>query len=229
MEEARITTPSESAETTATDADASPTDASAQSPKAERKLKSKAGEKQEIQEEYVFQRVHYRHDIMKIQVIPGLQPAKQEPLRELQIDELPTLYRAAARGILPEVIRLLDAGESVNATLLFQVRLDKFTFKGCTPLQLASWFGKAKAINLLLDHGANIAAQDIGGSDALVYAICGEDPGVIVVLLVRGADTKSTDILGRTALPVAARYGGHNWLTHILLQHGSEVATPDLN
>lgn len=84
---------------------------------------------------------------------------------------------------------------------------DIFYFEGCTPLHLASWFGKAKAINLLLNRGASILVQDAGGSEALVYAICGEDPGVAIGLLARGADVNATDDRQRTALHIASING----------------------
>jgi hypothetical protein len=112
-------------------------------------------------------------------VIKPIESAPKDDFKE--IDELPPLHRAGARGKLLDLIALLDEGEDINTALPFQaVRTNGvcviFYFGGCTPLHLASWFGKGKAINLLLGCGANIVAPDMTRSEALVYAICGEDP-----------------------------------------------------
>jgi ankyrin repeat protein len=111
--------------------------------------------------------------------------------RKLEVSELPLLHRAAAEGRLLEIARLLDAGEDIDTPLPFQAAQETpdsatFYFEGCSPLHLSTWFGKVKAVDLLLDRGANIVAHDAGKAEALLYAICGCDPGIAVRLLARG-------------------------------------------
>lgn len=65
----------------------------------------------------------------------------------LQVDELPPLHKAAARGDLTGINALLDTGEDINTPLPFQRLWDSpgnrsWGFKGCSPLHLAAWFAK---------------------------------------------------------------------------------------
>jgi ankyrin repeat protein len=63
----------------------------------------------------------------------------------------------------------------------------------CTPLHFASFFGKAKAIDLLLKRRASVVARDTDNAEALVYAIWGEDPWAAIALLAQGADVNATN------------------------------------
>ena len=93
---------------------------------------------------------------------------------------------------------ILESGEDINSPLPFQRLWDSadnrsWYFKGCSPLHLASWFAKSRAIRLLLEHGANLFAHDAGLAEALHYAIGGGNHGSIAVLLELGANVNARD------------------------------------
>jgi hypothetical protein len=101
----------------------------------------KSNEKQLMAEDYYFQRVHYQRDI-KVELMKAVKSVSRNDSRKLEIDELPPLHRAAARGNLPEIKSLLDADEHINAPLPFQaVRTDSvndsFYFEGVYSLALS--------------------------------------------------------------------------------------------
>jgi hypothetical protein len=69
----------------------------------------------------------------------------------LQVDELPPLHRAAAKGDLAEIIALLETGEDINAPLSFERVLNWagnriWFWKEGSPLHLASWFANHKPL-----------------------------------------------------------------------------------
>src|SRR4051794_33477058 len=78
-------------------------------------------------------------------------------VKQLVIDELPPLHKAAAIGNCPEILRLLDEGSEIDFPLPFNAILSSptclrwtlYNFEGCTPLHLACWFGKLPAIMVL--------------------------------------------------------------------------------
>jgi ankyrin repeat protein len=58
-------------------------------------------------------------------------------------------------------------------------------------------------MRLLLDHGANIDAQDHTGRTALIYATYAENTDVVKLLLENGANTMIRDNNNQTALDIA--------------------------
>jgi len=70
------------------------------------------------------------------------------------------LHKAAHKGDLDTLIRLIDDGADVNAR-------DKY---GCSPLMVASLQGHADVARYLLDHGADLHAVDHLGQSAIHQA-----------------------------------------------------------
>ncbi len=64
-----------------------------------------------------------------------------------------------------------------------------------------------KMIISLLDHGANINAQDINGFTTLMYACFFGFETIVTLLLSRGADVRITNNAGETALSIAQEKG----------------------
>jgi hypothetical protein len=151
--------------------------------------------------------------------------------RELDIRELPPLHRAAARGSLREISAHLDRGQNINERLLAESWLPnpiwgEFTFTGCSSLHLASWFGHIKAMELLLDCGANIASEDRDRAQALQYAIYGGNARGAGLLLSRGASLTSQDIWGKRVLHDAC-INGPLWLIRSIIERGADVFARD--
>jgi ankyrin repeat protein len=129
-----------------------------------------------------------------------------------------------------QVVQLCcNAGADVNAV----------DHTGCTPLLLAVkntglWYyvcgGARGPLQALLDHGANIDAEDEDGLTALHHAARERlDTAVIAVLLAHRAQINTRDRRGRTSLHLAARYNSRLKLdvTQLLLDHGAEINDRD--
>jgi ankyrin repeat protein len=71
---------------------------------------------------------------------------------------------------------------------------------GWTALMYAAYHGCLNAVQLLLQHGADIATVDIKGNNALMLAARASNIAVAQLLLDHGADLRSTDSKGQTAL-----------------------------
>lgn len=100
--------------------------------------------------------------------------------------ELP-IIRAAEKGDVDEVRRLLDAGENVNA------------YDGLgliTPLMAAAEKGHADVVRLLLDRKADVNARDgAEGLTALDYAEVGERPNPAVINMLSAAGGRHGAVL----------------------------------
>jgi ankyrin repeat protein len=108
---------------------------------------------------------------------------------------------AAAAGDV-ERLRGLLAGDAAQAHAR--------SGDGWTPLHLAAFFGRREAVELLLAHGASVAAVS-GGPERnrpLNAALAGAcDAGLVRALVAAGADVNATGAGGWTPLHIAASRG----------------------
>jgi ankyrin repeat protein len=115
--------------------------------------------------------------------------------------DTPDLARAAAAGHCFECLKLaLDQGASANGA----------TRNGRSALQDAAGFGHIDMVRLLVEKGADIQAADSRGYTAVMRAVLSYEPGsskVVEYLLSLGADLKSKNETGETALSLALRFG----------------------
>jgi ankyrin repeat protein len=135
------------------------------------------------------------------------------------------------------VERLLKAGADPNTA----------TQEGETPLMTASRSGSVETVKMLLDHGADLKAQEAWrGQTPLMWAAAESHPGVISLLIQRGADVNAKSAVfdftqlkakagsvpmnfprgGFTALLFAARQGDLE-SSQMLLTAGANVNLPD--
>ena len=90
--------------------------------------------------------------------------------------------------------------DMIRALLAHGAGVDFPSKSGKTPLGIAADRGHSAAAALLLDNGADIDAQDdTDGDYPLTLAAMGERPGVIRLLLSRGADPNMERFCGRDA------------------------------
>ena len=151
--------------------------------------------------------------------------------RELDIQELPPLHRAAARGSLGGIASLIHNGQDVDEPLVVDRWLPnehwgEFNFMGCSPLHLAAWFGHIEAMNLLLNRGANVASEDNDRAQALQYAIYGGNARAASFLLARGASLTLEDKWGKRALHDAC-IEGPLWLIRLMIERGADISARD--
>jgi ankyrin repeat protein len=79
-------------------------------------------------------------------------------------------------------------------------------------------------MKLVLDHGADIDAQDDQGLTALMFAMAADTPEPVRFLIVRKANLELRDGTGRTALDHSEAYPDAR---QILLDAGAIDKTPD--
>jgi hypothetical protein len=80
----------------------------------------------------------------------------------------------------------------------------------------------AEVINLLLDHGADVNAQDRQGWTPLHHAVRGNQIAVVRQLIGRGANLEIRGYLGRTPLLMAAQLG-QGEIFEILVRGGADI------
>ncbi len=134
-----------------------------------------------------------------------------------------SLFEAAKLNDVTQIKKLLELHPSLVNTE---------NNDGLTPLGFASHFGNKEAVQLLIDHGAEINAIShskiayIPSNTALHAAIAGErNIEVIRLLLNNGAQTTIFDSNDHTCLHSAAYHDNNLELINLLLDYG---AKPDL-
>jgi ankyrin repeat protein len=127
------------------------------------------------------------------------------------------LHRAAVRGDVDAIARLIDAGADPNVQV--RSKEEQSSEWGSTPLHLAAANGQIQAAMLLLGRGADVNARNDRGATPLHRAI--ENPQMAQLLLERGADVKAVDVRGRSALHWAANEPRGAALT-ALIQHKAD-------
>ena len=91
-----------------------------------------------------------------------------------------------------------------------------------TPLHLASRNGHVKAAHKLIDHRADLTAQDDNGWTPLHLASQEGEVDVARMLIERGADLKAQDHKGWSPLHVASHQGEVN-VARMLIEHGADL------
>ncbi|KAK0105720.1 hypothetical protein ONS95_004242 [Cadophora gregata] len=185
-------------------------------------------------DDLLFKNIHFHREI------PSLFRSEKVPcataIKQLAIDELPPLHKAAATGNCSEIKRLLDQGCEIDMPLPFNAVLNSpscpkwlpLHFEACTPLHIACWFGKLDAITVLLEKGANILAQvPTHKYETMTFALQGcELERIFWPVAERGARIEYQDIHGDTPLIIACA-SNKAFIVHYLLRHGALLETFD--
>lgn len=109
---------------------------------------------------------------------------------------------------------------------------------GETTLHLAAWQGQESVVRLLLDHGAEVDAQNKHGRTALHLATLRAHEGVVRLLLERGADVNLRDLSGRATLILWAMKDSKFWnitaerngsVFLLLLEYGARIDAKEKN
>ena len=125
-----------------------------------------------------------------------------------------TLYGAALYGGYESTDRYLQQGSDIN-----QIYAE---FHGQTALHAAVGRGSYQITELLLDHGANIRAQDDDGNTPLLLAAIGGHDDMVILLLSRDADPTIRNSDGNTPLHIAS-IGGHRDMVILLLSRDADA------
>ena len=133
-----------------------------------------------------------------------------------------TLFEACAAGELERVERLIAHESQTDANA---VDINAQSDDGWTPLHLAAYFGHAKIAELLLAHGADIAARSGNptGNTPLHAALAANQKMAVAVLIGHGADVNAVDAAGWRPLHLAAANNALDVMKTLIAQ-GADVA-----
>jgi len=205
----------------------------------------------------------------KPSVASGLSRTKKEDVNRRNVDGSTPLQWAVYNGDVAEVRRLLKAGADVSIAnnygatpmslaaevantdilkLLLEVgaNVESPNKDGQTALLAVSRTGNVEAAKLLLDHGAAVDAKEtFGGQTPLMWASARRHPGMMELLISKGADVnatstdrdyqrhvtaegrpKSLDSGGFAPLHYAARENCGKCVD-VLLKHKADINLPD--
>ncbi|KAF3185787.1 hypothetical protein TWF788_003836 [Orbilia oligospora] len=108
--------------------------------------------------------------------------------------------------------------------LLLKHKADtEFEHGGSTAIFWAVIFGNETLVKLLIENNADVEARKKeNGLTPLILATCGENVGMVKLLLSQGAAIETKDDTGNTSLWHAAD-SGHEEMAELLLSHGAEI------
>ena len=110
-----------------------------------------------------------------------------------------SLRRAASKGRVEEIKRLLDLGADIETR-------GGFFSMGHTPLICAIWAGEKEAVKYLLERGASPEAKDDAGDTPLWTAVERDNKDIVEILLAHGADPRNRcDMMERHSPTAMAR------------------------
>lgn len=142
---------------------------------------------------------------------------------------------ALMKTITPEQLeKYLSQGADVNVKFIRKIKNKQdenkiIEIKDVTPLMMAALGNPdVKVIELLLENGADIKAQNENSRTAFMHAAQeNSNPEVIETLLKHGADIETKDNYGWTSLMYAARDNENQEVIETLLKHGADVNAKD--
>lgn len=138
------------------------------------------------------------------------------------------LAQLVTHGVLLDVFEAASLGDVLRLEDILgadPAAAHSFAGDGWTPLHLAAAFGTPEAVDLLLQHGAQVDAvsKNPQRNQALHAALAlGRNPETVRVLLSHGADPNATQVGGFTALFSAASAGRRD-LAELLVEHGAHA------
>src|SRR5919204_1007396 len=127
-----------------------------------------------------------------------------------------TLFEACAAGEVERTERLMASDRS---------QVGAFSADGWTPLHLAAYFGHTKIAEMLLAHGADVAARsrNANGNTPLHAALAGNHKFVAGLLIGAGADVNAADAQGWRPLHLAAANNNLDAIRTLIAQ-GADVS-----
>jgi ankyrin repeat protein len=130
------------------------------------------------------------------------------------------IFVASALGLPDRVEQILRVDQGA---------IESYSPDGWTPLHLASHFGHAEVVSLLLEQGASVTARSKNdlANMPLHAALAGGHRPVAELLLAHGADVNATQHGGFTPLHAAAENGDPEMVRLLLAQGADSAARAD--
>lgn len=160
-------------------------------------------------------------NVKDAQGLTALHHALRGPNRSVAVDVLlgngaeVDVIAAAGLGRTDDLAAALEADPSAANTV---------TSGSITPLYMAAWTGQKRAVELLLEHNADVNVKSRAGGTPLHATVYKNKKELAERLLSRGADVNAQNASGWTPLHLAAS-GGLADLVRLFLANG---ATPDV-
>ena len=127
----------------------------------------------------------------------------------------------------PEILEaLLDAGADIDAV---NYRKETALMKASYAILDQNDQTPVRAVQILLDHGANVNLRDLHGKTALMRMFDGltwGPAGDVAFLLISKADLEIKDDYGQTALMLAAQWGSY-WTVEEMIAKGARLDAKD--
>jgi ankyrin repeat protein len=125
------------------------------------------------------------------------------------------IFDASMAGATDRVLELLGRDQAL---------VNSYSPDGWTPLHLAAFFSQPKAVETLLERGADVHTRAKNGTNnqPLHAATAGRNVEVVRLLVARGADVNARQEGGWTALHSAAQSGDVE-MARLLIAAGAEV------
>eukprot|EP00730_Choanoeca_flexa_P011139 TRINITY_DN23866_c0_g1_i1.p1 TRINITY_DN23866_c0_g1~~TRINITY_DN23866_c0_g1_i1.p1 ORF type:complete len:193 (+),score=31.86 TRINITY_DN23866_c0_g1_i1:102-680(+) len=129
------------------------------------------------------------------------------------------------------ILRLAEKGQADDLKLFLEQRVQSMHLNetvACLgpikrqPLHFAALQGRTNAINVLLDHGADVDARERYGVSSLMYAAMKGHVDAIRLLVQRGAEINAKNHNKWTPLHYAARHGRLE-AVELLMELGSDI------
>jgi hypothetical protein len=138
-----------------------------------------------------------------------------------------SIFEACAAGELERVERLLAEAPDVVGGDTAGAAVAGFSDDGWTPLHLAAFFGHAKVIEVLLAHGADVAARSTNptANTPLHAALAANQKIAAGLLLGHGADINAADAAGWRPLHLAAATNNVDVIKALVAQGADVRAT----
>jgi len=169
--------------------------------------------------------------IVNIAVFPAAAGSYEDFFQAVRLDNAAPVEDLLRRGFDPNstdeagqpALALAAREGSVKVwTLLLrhpQLKPDAKNSAGETALMLAALKGREDLVSRLLERGAAVNQE---GWSPLHYAATGPSPGIVRLLLQRGASIDARSPNGTTPLMMAAQYGAEESVT-LLLAHRADA------
>jgi uncharacterized protein len=126
-----------------------------------------------------------------------------------------TIFEASAAGELERVERTIEEAPAA---------INEYSGDGWTPLHLAAFFGHTRVIELLLAHGADVAAVSRNGNgNTPLHAALAGNHKFVAGLLGAGADVNAADAAGWRPLHLATANNNLDAMRTLIAQ-GADVA-----
>ena len=156
-----------------------------------------------------------REDLYRLYLQAGIDPLAEDDFSRSA--GTPPIMAAVDGGNPAIVSRLLELGADVNQRL---------AVRNGTVIHMAASKGNAEVVRLLVEHGADIEAEDEDGWTAVFYAALSGDLETIQYLCDQGADIQRTTGEGFTPL-IAGMENGQLEVARLLVELGVDIHARD--